>query len=261
MSDATHNLPVLSPKRLARVAAAIFLIHLFVAFVFSEKVSTIKSNYQPQFLSKMTFEPIRSDSETYQLFSPALFAFATPNSFSGKVWLKEKFAPQQYYEWSDAAFWLRLIPDYLGNDFKNLLASIKSDSRAELRETPPSVTVVENASPPIAQSASRIRVEGELSKRPLLRAPELPIFYSNDIYPPSIVYAVVNEDGFVISSALINESGYPAADTAAIELTKKLIFTPLKSQQNYQRYKKTMFGKIIFDWYFSKTNNQAKPHN
>ncbi|MGB9603871.1 MAG: hypothetical protein ACPMAG_13890 [Limisphaerales bacterium] len=261
MNEPTHNLITLSQKQLAFIALILFAFQILATVLFSEKSFSPLPNYQPQFLGRMDFDQIKADSECYQLFNPALFAFPAPKGFSGKIWLKVNFPTIQYYEWNGESLWLGLFPDYLGNDFGKLLVSSKPQTEVGIFELQPSFTTVEGASPPLPKPVSKIRVEGELARRPLLYVPELPIFYSNDVYPPSVVYAVVNADGFVISSALVNESGFPPADSAAIELTKKIIFTPLKSQQNNQLNKNMAFGKIIFEWHFSKTNKVEKPQN
>lgn len=251
MNEQTHNLITLTPKQLFFVWLVIFAITVAFPLVFSEKTPPVP-DYKPQFLSKMNFEQIQSDNEMFQLLNPTLFAMASPKGFSGKTWLKVKMPAHQFYEWQGEIFWLQPVTERFGKELANLLLPLKLESQIAVFESAPNVTPVNDDNPPMPGKSSRIKVEGEIATRPILFTPEIPPIYSNDIYPPTIVSVVVDNNGFIISSAVTGESGFLKADSLAVELAKKIRFAPVKSRNGKTNFE-PQFGKIIFEWYFAKT--------
>jgi TonB family protein len=81
----------------------------------------------------------------------------------------------------------------------------------------------------------------------------LPLQYHNDVLSPTVVEAMIDRDGLVISARLIENSGSPKADAEALALARRARFAPSRSGENIPDS-----GKLIFEWFalnLGDTNN------
>ncbi len=254
MNAQTHNLPAVKPRKLIIFGAIVIFIQFILTIVLCEKVPQYAESKQ-SFKVTMSLEQIKTDSETYRLFNPSGFAMANPNGFSKTAWLQIKPYSHNYYEWKEEEFWLQPVASFLGNELTNLLRLYRPTPQTAIFETTPQLTSISNIDVPSPLATSSFTIQGNISKRTLVYTPQLPVFESSNIYSPSIVYIVINDDGFVLSSILINESGFPPADSVAIELAKKFRFEPIKSDNSNTN---PQFGKIMFNWRFVKPADPKK---
>ena len=248
MNAQIHNLPSVKSKKLIIFGAILIFIQFLLTIVICEKVPQY-SGSKSSFKATMSLEQVKPDSETYWLFNPAGFAMANPNGFSKMAWFQVKPYSHNYYEWKEEPFWLQPIASMLGNELTNLLRLYKPMPQITIFETTPQLISIFNIEAPAPLSKSSFTIEGNISKRTLIYAPELPLFECSNVYPASVVYVVINNDGFVLSPILINESGFPPADSSAVELAKRFRFEPIKSDNKNVNPE---FGKIIFNWRFVK---------
>jgi TonB family protein len=68
----------------------------------------------------------------------------------------------------------------------------------------------------------------------------LPSWPYADVLAPSVVQAVVDAPGNVVSTVLLSPSGYDAADQRALELARAMRFTPSSH---------LTIGRMIFNWH------------
>jgi len=254
VKDQIHNLPVVKPRELIISGCVLIFLQFILAIILCENVPQSPEPYS-RFKVIMNLEQVSPDSETYWLFNPSGFAMANPNGFSKIAWLQVKQYPHNYYEWKEEPFWLQPIASLLGNEVTNLLRLNKPTPQVTIFETPPKLLSISRAEVPSPLPKSTFTIEGNISKRTLIYAPELPLFECSNVFSSSVVYVVINNDGFVLSPILVNESGFPPADSAAIELAKKFRFEPIKSENNKLM---PQFGKIIFNWRFVKPSQSEK---
>jgi hypothetical protein len=186
---------------------------------------------------------------------PALFALSSPRGFSGRAWLQWPQFPHQYREWAEEQRWLALPVDDLGEVFVKYVRDTMTQPLAMSEKPVPPLAAPEVERPAWLAVQSSLRVEGALTTRKMLHRPALPNWPRNEVLERSTVQAVVDERGRVISAILLTESGLPAADQAALHLTRELVFDKLTPPAGL-----TM-GKLIFDWHtVPPTNgNGGKP--
>ena len=87
---------------------------------------------------------------------------------------------------------------------------------------------------------SRLEVEG-FAKRPLVAMPALPVQYATDAVRPTVVQALIDSEGLVLSCRVLESSGSKVIDHAAMELSRKarlvgsLIWTILSRTRHISR--------------------------
>jgi TonB family protein len=88
----------------------------------------------------------------------------------------------------------------------------------------------------------------------LLNEINLPSLQDNDVIAPSEVQALVDAGGDVVSTVLLESSGFQNADDKALELARSLRFTPSSG---------LTFGKLVFNWRtipVTTTNDNSNAH-
>jgi TonB family protein len=91
--------------------------------------------------------------------------------------------------------------------------------------------------------ASRVRIDG-FAKRRLLDLPKPPAQYATDAIRPTVVQSLVDADGVVLSTRVVESSGSRSIDNSAMDLARKAHFAPLPAEQR----EAVSIGKMTFEW-------------
>jgi hypothetical protein len=255
MNDAPANLPTVGfadPKpngegwsrtKWLTLIALIFAAHVVFIFAFGKKGEIIS-----RAVVHVPALKLANDSDKLlALNDPTLFALPHERDFASAVWLKMPDAKQPPFRWTEPPRWLPLSDKNLGAAFQqfmqtNYFAGYQLDFRPPLQLSEP-ILPVETA---LAQN-STLQIEGKLAQRKLLATPDLPSLPYDDVIAPSIVQALVDAAGNVVSAVLLPPensleaaSHYDVADQRALEIARSLRFDPAAQ---------LTFGKIIFNWH------------
>jgi hypothetical protein len=181
-------------------------------------------------------------SDLVWLPDPAQFATVTPHGFTAALWRETPPLHTPPPPLAAAPEWLEqpLQADTPVASF-SLRSPLPTVIVAEPLRPRPHTRPVESL--PLA-SRSRLDVSGDLRGRRLLRAPRLPVWPVADILRPTVVQALVNAAGDVLSVVLQPPgSGLAEADARALELAAAAQFAPLPGGA-----KKLTWGRLIFRW-------------
>ena len=180
--------------------------------------------------------------------NPFLFASASWNGFSGAAWLRQP-------HWTLPEPGTRTVRQFLQYDETghNSANQEAEQSFAFLQRRRPSAIYPEPPLPPEkSEPASELKLAG-FKGRSLAAPLPLPVQYHSDVLSFSIVEAMIDRDGLVISARVIDNSGSAKADADALSLARRARFTPSKSGENVPQV-----GKLIFEWFaldLTHTNN------
>jgi TonB family protein len=223
-----------SRKKWLTIIAIIFAAHVAIIFAFGEKKQIV-----PRAVANVPALRLASDAdELLALDDPTLFALPHLDGFAGPAWLQPPRVQFHRQDWTEPPRWLPLPAENLGATFQqfvqtNFFASHALDFKpeAKLSEPPP-------VEPVLAQN-STMQIEGELAQRPLLEEINVPSLQYNDVIAPSTVQVLVDAAGDVVSTVLLESSGFKDADDEALELARAARFAPSS---------RMTFGKLIFNW-------------
>lgn len=197
-------------------------------------------------------------SEGQLLEDPTLFALPHPRSFAGASWLpvpRIEFPP---FRWTEPPRLMDLPVEQLGLGF---LRHVQTNRAARLALAP--LAAPEAAQLPASETSapakrtSNYRLNGGLAERRWLNPPPaLPAWPAADPLTNSVVLALVDPDGQVVSPVLLPPgSGSRRADELALELVRAARFTPANGD--------AVVGTLLFEWStvpLAETNSAgAKP--
>jgi hypothetical protein len=246
MNDAPANPPVpglvepkpsegWSKKKWLAVVAIIFAAHIAIIFAFGERKQTV-----PRPVTNVTSLKLADDSaELLALDDPTLFTLPHLQGFAGPALHNMQLGQFHRQDWTEQPRWLPLAAENLGATFQqfvqtNFFASHPLDFKPEAKlSAPPPVE-------PVLAQNSTMQIVGELAQRRLLNATNLPSLQYNDVIAPGKVQVLVNAAGDVISTVLLESSGYKDADDKSLEHARSLRFAPSS---------RLTFGKLIFNWH------------
>lgn len=178
--------------------------------------------------------------EALALDDPTLFALPHANDFGSPIWLKMPVVTAPTFTWTEPPRYLKLAESSLGTAFTEFMKT--NPAPALTLDFKPGPQFTEPAAPgaPVLPERSTLRVVGPLAARPILNHPEVSSVAYNDVIPSSLVQVLVDRSGYVISVVLLESSSDDAADDLALEVARKLRFTPGPQ---------LTVGKIIFGWH------------
>ena len=191
--------------------------------------------------------PVASDREWLEMENPFLFVSASRHGFSGEAWLRQPKWTVPEPRQRPARSFLKLAEARVLN---RRIDSDRSFTSVQRHQTTPLVAAPNL--PPHAPHASELQVKG-FEGRSLAAPLPLPVQYHSDVLSSSVVEAIIDRDGLVISARVIQSSGSPRADADALTLCRRARFTPAKSGENLAQA-----GKLIFQWFtleLGHTNN------
>lgn len=171
---------------------------------------------------------------------PTLFALPNGHGFSGQAWWQ--FVPENLAaaNWSEPPSWLALRTGDLGSTFAEFIATNRP--ALPLADTPPPAALEIFLPNDTVATASTVRIEGALARRPLAVLLVLPVPAHPDVLPGTVVQLAVNAGGQTESAMLLAECGVKAIDQRALELARAAQFQPAADASTLT------WGKMIFDW-------------
>jgi len=224
----------------ARWVAVILAVVVFqgvLLFLAPRALQGVRTKYPHE--PAVSFVHFSAPSEWLALQDTSLFASANPRGFSGPAWIIETprtyVAPDSLPSPAFLAF-SELEPD--GEDIAPTFAALP-----HTRPLPNPTSVSTRSTAP--EPKSRLEIEG-LAERQLVSAPPIPIQYATDALRPTVVKALIDSDGSIFSCRVIESSGSKIADNSAIDLVRKIRFSPTGSEN---RKDSLSSGRLIFNWY------------
>ena len=186
------------------------------------------------------------NNDLIALTDPTLFALPHAVEFDAFVGLHLNTFVQQTFRWTEPPPFLPISPATLGANFAGYMQTNRfSAATLDFKPEPQFALAFEKLESVLPQ-ASTLQIFGEITHRRMLNQIDVPSLPYNDVIKPSRVQALVDENGNVVSDALLGSSEYAAADQKALELARKARFAPEPG---------LMFGEMIFNWHTVATTN------
>lgn len=185
------------------------------------------------------FHLAENASELVRLTDPTMFALPHLDDFIPAAWARTPTARQPWFHWLEPSAFLALNAGELGMTFAafmqtNQFSSLPLDFKPEPQLEFPNLDME-----PVRPTNSTWQLAGEIVGRQSLNSLSPPPLAVNDVLEPSRVQLLVDADGNVASTVLLDGSGNNDADQLALKLARTLRFAPAE---------KLMFGEIIFAW-------------
>jgi len=184
------------------------------------------------------------------LSDPLLLALPSLRGFSGQAWLQlpaHNYAPDRRLETSR---WLPLDEQALGQTFSKFIASNQLPPQLTSdRPLPPLVRYEPNFPNDPPPQNSRVRIEGELARRPLVTPLSIRSWSHSEMLSNTTVQVVVGADGFMVTVKLLTESGRRAADQHALKLAADARFQPLPQATHGRNAQQLTWGRLTFLWH------------
>jgi hypothetical protein len=247
--------------------ALVFMAHLGLIFALSDRKPIFPR--QPANVPRLRLET--KLNEVLALSDPTLFALPHRRSFAGAVWLQVPKVEFPAFERVDPQNWVALPEEELSTTFMRFMKT-NSFAAFQMEAKPaPELTVPELTLEPEVATRSTLRIEGDLAQRRPFNATELPSRSSSDLITNSVVQALVNAAGEVVSVILLRpgggsmEAGQRDADQFALDLAKTLRFEPVPRDGAGTAPSPAAglsLGRIIFEWHTvppPATNAPATP--
>jgi hypothetical protein len=231
-----------SKRRWLAFILVVFAAQILLLFVFGEK------HFDPaRTVNNVPHLALADNSgEQIALNDPTLFALPHANDFASAVWLKTPVVPPPSFRWTESPRWLALNAQNLGAVFNQFMDTNRfAEFQLDFKPTPEFGAPNVQPEPAFADK-STFRFEGELARRPLLTATDLPSWPYADVIAPSRVRVLVNAAGDVVSAVMLPAADveeaaahYPDADRRALEIARAARFAPASQ---------LTVGLIIFNW-------------
>jgi hypothetical protein len=247
----THGEKRWTRSRWLVLVILIFAAHVGLLFAFGARKPIV-----PQAAARVPMLKLANKADEWiALSDPTLFAL--PHSMDlMPVFRAQTFVvTQPSFRRTEPPGWLPLLVEALGADFNafmqtNRFAGLELQLKPALKLNTPALPL-----DPLLPQASTLQIEDGLAQRPLLNALDLPSWPYADVLAPSIVQAVVDAAGNVVSLVLLPPgSGWDDADRRALALARTARFAPAP---------RLTIGRLIFHWHTvppPATNAPAKPN-
>jgi TonB family protein len=246
MNDAPANSPAglagperragWTPARWLAVVALALTAHAALIFLFGEKKETAPRAVTNVPLLKLA----GSADKLLALDDPTLFVLPNANDFASAAWLKMPGVKPPSFRWTEPPRPLPLPAAELGAMFSRLMPANFFPSRPFNFASEPELSAPTLPVEPALLQNSTMQITGELARRQLPAPISLTNWPYADVLAPCVVQLLVNAEGNVVSTVLMESSGYKDADDKALELARALRFTPSA---------RLTFGRIIFNWH------------
>jgi TonB family protein len=238
MNDASIEMPAARwtrPRWLAFIAL-IFAAHVALIFLAGEKKTAV-----PRAATNVPTLKLADDSdELLALTDPTLFVLPHQQDFASAAWLKMPPLNPPTNRWTEAPHWLPLSAENLGATFQQFMQTNYFAGDPLDFKPPPELSESVLPVEPVPAQNSTMQIEGEIAARQLPAQTSLTNWPYADVLAPCAVQALVDAAGHVVSTVLLESSGYKEADDQALELARALRFRPSASPA---------FGRVIFNWH------------
>jgi hypothetical protein len=187
------------------------------------------------------------------IWDPTLFALPHRQGFSAGAWTVNPPPETRSAPVPEPLEYLALADQPLGADFNRLVATNRFEFAPARPEPPPQLALPAFFSPPAIPAPSRVRVEGELAGRALLKPIEPPAWPHSEILANTVVQIVVDADGRMVAPGVMLPpgSGSKTADQMALELARKASFESVRSSGPAPAASQAgslTWGKLVFEW-------------
>jgi len=223
-------------SRWLTLVTLVFTVHVLLLFAFGGRKPIV-----PRAVTNVPTLNLADDAgEWLALNDPTLFALPHQRDFASVVWLPLRTNEPPSFRWTEPPRWLPLSADGLGQAFNQFMqtshfAGLELQLKSPVKPSAPA-SPVESA----PDQTSTLQIQDNLAQRRLPDPVNLPSWPYADVLAPSVVQAVVDAAGNVVSTVLLSPSGYDAADQHALELARAMRFIP--SAQ-------LTVGSMIFNWH------------
>jgi hypothetical protein len=227
------------------VIGVVFAVQVGLLIWGSQKQMAARESYPTE--PKVAFATGGINREWLEMENPFLFAAASRNGFSGEAWLRQP-------KWQAPEPRRRDEPKFL-----QVAQAQKIEPRAQeeqafalVQRHRVSAALPEPPEAPVAAPESKLKLTA-FGGRTLAAPMVLPLQHHNDVLSPTVVEAMIDGDGLVISARLIENSGSAKADVDAMALARRARFAPARKGENIPDS-----GKLIFEWFalnLGDTNN------
>ncbi len=233
--------------------ALIFAAHVGLLFAFGARKPIV-----PRPIAKvLTLSITGQADELLALNDPTLFVLPHPGEVPSAIPVPPSALSQPSFGFTEPPGWLSFSGEALGMVFHDFMQTNRF-AGFELQLKPP-LEFSTPASPvePLLAQASTVRVEGDLTQRPLLNPVPVPSLPDNDVIAPSRVQVLVDAAGNVISAVVLpldnplEAAGHDdGADRRALELARAVRFAPAP---------RLTFGRLIFNWHTVPLTSTNEP--
>lgn len=240
--DAVHQPtpePGWSRPRLLRVIFLVFVAHVALIFIFGDRKPIVPRPVKkvPQLHLADGMNGIGHKSDFFALTDPTLFAL--PHTDAETPPLRITNPAPSWLPLPEEEMAIRLvgsgstwIPDHAP---ANPAAALPRD----VFKPPPKFNVPDQSFQPVFAQTSSLRPGSGLAERGWMAPPELPSWPDDDVLQATIVQALVDPEGDVVSGVLVRGSGLDAADQRALDIASGLHFAPAPG---------STLGELIFNW-------------
>jgi hypothetical protein len=241
-----------SKLRWILMVLAVFILQFLLLMLFSssELAPPVQPASGPRF-HFMAAAPHSPERPSHLAVSdPTLFALPHPEGFSEPLWRQ---APAMEYQLTNSIFpprWLEPAPQRFGETFSRFVEETMAADFFSTHPAPAPQGALALPSMPV-RTDSHLRVAGEISNRPLLNSPDLPVIPHNQILANTVVLVTVTPEGESLA-VLLSGSGSKEADQEALRTARSIRFAPLEKSAPI------MTGQLIFEWSIPP-NRQANP--
>lgn len=228
-----------SGGRWGALITLVFALHVGLIFALGGRKPVIPRRVENapavQFATRLT--------DAQQLEDPTLLARPHPRGFAGASWLPVPQLEFPPFRWTEPPRWLELPGEQLTAGFLRYVQTNRPTrlGLAPLPAPEPARLPASETSFP-AKRDSNYHLNGGLANRRWLNAPaDLPPQSAADPLTNSVVLALVDSDGQVISPVLLPPgSGSRRTDEFALELVRTARFAPAGNDLTV--------GTLVFEW-------------
>ncbi|MEQ2009826.1 MAG: hypothetical protein ABMA26_23830 [Limisphaerales bacterium] len=253
MNGGSSESPPWSRQRWAGVVLAVFILHLGALFLLSSRHEKVQPRADSRAAVRWLTDPAgaRKTLDALLLNDPTLLAMASPRGFSGAAWMRPQSPAYRVSEWTDTERSLAQPTNSLGGAFQQLAAASQPPIFDPARKPAAPASAVAVAQPAL-RTASRLRVEGSASRRPIIHAPPLRSWPHADVLSDSRVQVFVTDEGLLFSPRLtgggMKAAAQRAADQHALDLARAIRFEPLPKSTG-SRPVAHIEATLVFEWH------------
>lgn len=193
---------------------------------------------------------------------PTVFALANAHGFSGEAWLKMQPFPYETTNRLEPPRWLPPASIRLGTDFIRFVETNLSVTFHLAEKPPPLFFPVPEPVWPARLQVSLI-IEGDLARRRLITAPDLPEAEPGPIPTNNCVINVkITSDGYSFSPPVVlTASGSANFDKKASDFAKAVRFNPVGTTNATDPLQADglTFGNLVFKWSLAPGNESNRP--
>ncbi|HEX7571231.1 MAG TPA: hypothetical protein VF492_12080 [Verrucomicrobiae bacterium] len=226
-------------------------IFLVILFAFAAHVAFVdllgaKKTVPPRAVTNVpVFHLADNASEFVRLTDPTLFVLPHAEDYAPAAWSRTPAVESPSFSWTEAPSFLASDAGTLGTAFNTFMQTNRFVTVALHFKPEPQPVPLLPASELLLPQNSTWQLAGEIAQRPLLNTLTVPSPAVNDVIEPSRAQLLVDKNGEVVSTVLMDTSGDNPADQTALALARTLRFAPAD---------RLMFGEIIFHWHTVPTN-------